>query len=53
MGMRYVAEIVQDQELPEDVDRVIVERPDGPPLVIIKASAAVPEVQWYEARASA
>lgn len=38
--MRYVVHTVADGELPEGLDRVIVERHDGPPLLLISGEPA-------------
>lgn len=46
--MLYEARIVKDDELPSDVDRVLVERPDACPLVLVKESTTPAVVKWYE-----
>lgn len=38
--MQYVVHTVADHELPEGVERVIVERHAGPPLLLISGDAA-------------
>lgn len=38
--MKYLVHTVANHELPEGVERVIVERDEGPPLLIISGEAA-------------
>jgi hypothetical protein len=38
--MKYLVQTVGDHELPEGMTRVIVERDDGPPILLISGDAA-------------
>jgi hypothetical protein len=48
MTVQVQAEIVADDELPDGVDRVIVERPGKCPLYLIRESATPPVFAWTE-----
>lgn len=38
--MKYAVHVVADHELPEGIERIIVERPDRTPLLLLAESAA-------------
>ena len=48
--MHYQAVVVADHELPEGVDRVLVERQEQDPLWIVKASSAPAAFMWNEGK---
>ena len=49
--MQY--QVVADEELPSNVDRVCVERVDDCPLLLVKRSAAPAVFKWLEERGPA
>jgi hypothetical protein len=40
LGLRYEVRTVESGDLPQGIDHVIVQRPDGPPLLILSGRVA-------------